>query len=53
MVKVWVGLKKVGINGGECCWEGRAEEEVIGGLFIMAAEWVEWGRGLFNSKLEG
>ena len=39
LVKVWMGLKKVGTRGqwGECSWERRAGEKVIGGLLILAA----------------
>ena len=59
--KIWVGLKKVGdvqgrfpeVNGGECSWEKRAKEEVIGGLLILAAVRTYWGRGFVNSQLEG
>ena len=61
VVKIWVGLKKVGdiqgrfpeVNGGECSWEKRAEEEVIGGLLILATVGTYWGRGFVNFKLEG
>ena len=59
MVKVWVGLKKVGdfqgrfpvVNGGECSWERRAREEVMGGLLILLAVWADWGRGFINSRI--
>ena len=61
VVKVWVGLKKVGdfpgrfpeVNGGECSWKRRAREEVIGGFLILAAVRTDRGRVFVNYKLEG
>ena len=61
LAKVWMGLKKVGnvhrrfpeVNEGECSWKRRAREEVIGGMFILAAMRTDRGRGFVNPKLEG
>ena len=59
--KVWVGFKKMsdvqgrfpGVNGGECSWQRRAREEVIGGFLILEVVRTDWGSGFVSSKLEG